>query len=284
MLALASALILAAPSLSIHGGTPFERTAVRTAINQVPACFRDATDTPLRVQITPSDEANAYFDFEREQVEVNEAAIPGTALYEAALHDDAAYACTSVRRMRRFGNLDATLLHELVHHWQFDGEHAVAGSKRKVSNDLLVDRFLRIRFDRVRARARRDPRIRTLDRLLNNLDAIASWTDDEQARFCVWQDELDRRIARYGFPVRYPGDGPYTLDDGSGGEYFAEALETWAFFPDVFCSAYSADERAWLEQNLGSCMRTVRKLPSCAMPAASPTAPRAPVSRRTLRP
>lgn len=254
--------LLLATGFVIHGGTPYERAAVKKAINAVPACFREAGPQRFSVQITPSDENNAYFDFEKETVEVNEAAIPGTALYEQALQDDAAYACTSVRRMRRFGNLDATLLHELTHHWQFDGQHRDKRG-RPESNSVLVEGFLRLKFARARARARRDTRIRQLDRLLNNLDAIADWTDDEQQRFCRWQDELDRRIVRFGFPVRYPGDGPYTLDDGTGGEYFAEAVETWAWFPDVFCSTYDAAERNWIARNLGDCLAPLGRAPSC---------------------
>ena len=261
-----AALLLAPASLPIHGGTPFERRTVKAAIARVPSCLRDVGLAQVGVRIVQSDENNAYFDFEEETVEVNEAAIPGTARYEGALKDDAAYACTSVRRMRRFGNLDATLLHEFVHHWHFDGEHAIAGTDRVEANEALVDQFLAIRFDKVRGRARRDRQVRALERELNTLDSIDDWTDAQQTRFCRMQDDLDRRLGRYGFPVRYPGDGPYTVDDGTGGEYFAEAVETAAFYPDVYCRAWSAPERAWLEANLRDCLP---HFPSCERPRVS---------------
>ena len=257
--------------MPIHGGTPFERRTVKAAIAKVPACFRDVGFEPITVKIVPSAEANAYFDFEKQTVEVNEAAIPGTTLYEGALKDDAAYACTSVRKMRRFGNLDAALLHELVHHWHFDGEHEVGTSGDFESNEILVSRFLRMRFLSARAHARRDARVRALERQLNNLDALDDRNAEQQVRFCAMQNQLDRRLTRYGFPVRYPGDGPYTVDDETGGEYFAEAVETAAFYPDVYCRAWSAAERAWLEKNLAGCLPRV---PSCE---------HSPVSRRHSR-
>lgn len=265
------AMLLAPSSLPVHGGTPFERRTVKAAVAKVPACFRDVGFEPVTVQIVPSSEANAYFDFEKQVVEVNEAAIPGTALYEGALKGDAAYACTSVRQMRRFGNLDAALLHELVHHWHFDGEHEIASTGDFVSNEFLVTEFLRIRFTRVRARARRDLEVRALERQLNTLDYLDDRNAEQQARFCAMQNQLDRRLARYGFPVRYPGDGPYTVDDETGGEYFAEAVETAAFYPDVYCKAWSPVERAWLEKNLVGCLP---RAPSCE---------HSPVSRRHPR-
>ena len=272
------AILGAVAVMPIRGGTPFERKTVKAALAGVPACLRDIEDVPVTIRIVPSDENNAYFDFEKETVEINEAAIPGTSVYEAALKDDAAYACTSVRRMRRFGNLDATLLHEFVHHFHFDGESIVPGTNRYEANDGLVSRFLAIKFRKARARVRRDSSVRALERRLNTLDGVETWTDEQQNRFCDLQEALDRRIAAFGFPVRYPGDGPYTVDDATGGEYFAEAIETLAWYPDVFCRAYEPAERSWLIENLGACLSKTVRIPSCAAD------PKPNASRRLRRP
>ena len=53
----------------------------------------------------------------------------------------------------------------------------------------------------------------------------------------------------------------HAMDDGL--EYFAIAIEMLRHYPESFCVAYDANERAWLEANLGECLEQLPFAASC---------------------
>lgn len=68
-----------------------------------------------------------------------------------------------------------------------------------------------------------------------------------------------QRYQGHGMPARDPLDSHAI--DGEGGEYFAIAVETLVYDHDTFCGpSYSDEERKWLADNYGDCLKQLSGL------------------------
>jgi hypothetical protein len=166
-----------------------------------------------------------------------------------------------------FGNLDRVLLHEVAHAFHFDTR---GGGPR-----VEVEKFLQIRWraayedwsENPERKRVHDLYLEAQGRILARTAAGEEPTPEEREELCALQRELDAKFD--GMPSRMPGDF-HAFSRADGAEYFAIAIETLAFAPELFCKSYSAAEIAWLKDVLGQCLANLKKRAACydAMPAA----------------
>lgn len=275
---LSVALLAAIPQARIDGGTPGQRAQLRGILAQVPDCLRNADGTPVDVHIvggTGHDqeseesrhEINAEYDeadpkhHQPRGVWVNQALFEPN--YTPDVREAAAEMCSDMATMRAAMNPVAMLTHEFAHHFQLGGTYVDSQGKTRRNADRIRD-FLAIKWKKARTAALHDREVKRLTAAIAKIESMrpprgrnaAAIMAKREAARCALVKQLDARMASYGFPVRFPGDGPYTASDRDGAEYFAVAIETLIYHPDVFRKAYSPQEQKWLSQNIGECIGT----------------------------
>jgi hypothetical protein len=276
MTLLALAFVLAATPPPIRGGTPQQRAELQRLLEQVPECLRNANGSPVDVRIAggegndrESEESRAEFNAGYEEgegrrrptVSVNQSLFEPH--YCNAMRAAATTMCGDEETLRRGMRPLAFLTHEFAHHFHLRGTYRDSQGRVR-SNRALIDQFLSIKWRAARRAAQRDPEVRRLQREIARMEAMRPPRGPNAARIAAERREaycravaaLDEKMHQHGFPARFPGDGPYGASDRDGAEYFAVALETLIFHPEVFSRAYSAEEQAWLAQHFGECLAT----------------------------
>jgi len=276
------ALVLATITVLISGSDPATEKRVRAAFDRAPECLGGAMDDG-EIEVVKGS-LNANYSADQGSVRNALANKEGPErlelyirIYDRLLLDvergaDGAAAeraaCARPGAVESFlGNIDRVVLHEIAHAFHFDDR---GGGRR-----FDIDQFLEIRWREAYDAWAEDPeRIRIHDEYLAAVGTVqkslASGREPTPAQLeqiCALQKELD---AKFGdMPSRMPGDyHAHSRNDGA--EYFAIAIETLAYAPDVFCKSYSAAEIAWLKDMLGQCLAQLKKRAACfdAMPAA----------------
>lgn len=269
VLALAFLLAANAPPTTT-GGSPSQRQQLDQLAQQVPACLRDASGSPVAMRVEgPGTRREFNAGYQEGSGRRRSAISVYQALFEpyleAAIQAAAANQCGTEAQFRLAMSPLGILTHEFAHHFHFAGTYVDSQGRRRRNVDL-INQFLAIKWRAARQAALNDPEIRRLTREMSRLEAMRPPRNAEEARqryarLCEVTNALDARYAAHGFPVRYPGDGPYGASDREGGEYFAMAIETLVFNPAAFAAAYSPEEQAWLAANFGECLKTFPNLP-----------------------
>lgn len=282
-------LVLGTLTILVSGGDPTTEARLRDSLQRVPECLRGAMDDG-DVRVIPGS-LNAVYGTEIAGPSVEEVLRSGSGSAKSRpqrvehyigfterllaqaerLADEAAMepaVCALPGELEPFfGDVDRIMLHEVAHAFHYD--------TRGGGNRIEVEEFLDIRWRDAYAAWAEDPdRIRIHEEyhaaqqvVLERAAAGKEPTSAELEQVCALQKEL---MAKYGrMPSRLPGDF-HAFAQVNGTEYFAMAIETLAYAPEVFCKSYSAEEIAWLKDVLGQCLANLKKRAACydAMPAA----------------
>ncbi len=81
-------------------------------------------------------------------------------------------------------------------------------------------------------------------------------TRDFEAERCRQESALNAAYRACGLLSRFPGDR-HAADDPFGLEYYAMAIEMFAYDPAGFCAQLDPTEIGWLRKNLGSCLENL---------------------------
>lgn len=280
-----AALVLGTITILVSGGDASSEKRIRDAFDRAPECLRGAMDDG-ELRVIPG-VLNAEYgtesgsDIDAILASGDETARTGRLEHYIGITDrlliqaqrlaDESFAevvtCAFPGELEPLsGDLDRVMLHEIAHAFHFD---ARGGGER-----ADVGEFLDIRWrDQYEAWAEDEERIRIHDEYLaaqklvaQRLAARKQPTPAQIEHVCALQKELEGKFGR--MPMRIPGDF-HAFTESNGAEYFAIAIETLAYAPDVFCKTYSAAEIAWLKDVLGECLAQLKKRAACydAMPA-----------------
>ncbi len=231
---------------------PIDEQAVRELVDAVPACLLNAHGPETTIWVTPDPtDDDAHYAESSNAIQIGGGTLKGTRHWHSLFAEKL---CTSVPELEEYGfSVKGQVLHEAAHSWHMGGKGNEYFDK--------VERFLEIRYrDRDRA-YEADPRLAPIRTEAYGILGRPP-EEGDHAKLCALARKEWAIHREYGFPSRFPTD--MHSRKLFGNEYFAIAIETWAYQPKAFCEGFSREEQAWIERELGDCLAQI--------PGASPPA------------